>query len=347
MKPIVLPSGAAWLRMNADPVRGKVLTLNVLRSLHGQLTAQLQPQAKPESGSDTPVSPVPGAFTHTLPPFEPQYLDELEAAFAASAPSPSSSSTYAWLVHPHLWRQFRTSRPKALVLGDSGRDVFRFGHRIRFVAGSGSRQRGESPVSPFSSAQIANPVPFFHLLNQLTHLMRHSPIPIVAPLDGLVAGAGCQLALAADHAIALADTPFQLTGPPSTYPAVAAMLHHLGVPQTLAYRMMTLGEPVTAEQLGNGSSSVVDSVPVPQHAESTDTRGAALTTRVLDVVAKLAIARGQMQALSKWAYWTGVAMHRGDGNGDGDGYAAASWMARVVTLLEKVDEAAARPAKEV
>ena len=117
---------------------------------------------------------------------------------------------------------------------------------------------------------------------------------------GLATAAGFQLAMCTDYPISLADTKFQLPGMtiglPCTSPATAVSRR---VPPAVAYRMFMTGEPLRADQL----HGAVDVVPVPEHAESTDTAKAAFEKRVGDVVQRLVSLPAQPQAFGKWAYW--------------------------------------------
>lgn len=110
--------------------------------------------------------------------------------------------------------------------------------------------------------------------------------------------------MASDFPVALADTELQLPGwhqgaAPHAGPA-GAVAKRLRLAQ--AYRLFATGDRVTAGGLG---PAVLDVVPVPEHAESTDTAARAFEARVAAVVERLA-APGQPQAFGKWAFWTGV-----------------------------------------
>jgi enoyl-CoA hydratase/carnithine racemase len=81
----------------------------------------------------------------------------------------------------------------------------------------------------------------------------------------------------------------------------------------------------------------VDVVPVPEHAEASDTATKAFEDRVATVVQRLAVdIAGQPQALGKWAFWTQLGM-KGEG---GDGYEeAAAWAGRVMALHARSEDA--------
>lgn len=349
MKLPTLPPGAAYLRLAPDPAKGNVLSRHVLRDLNSQLTAHLQ---HPESDSASDVI-APAGPTHVLPPLKPQYLAKLEQAIENPSSPDAATARFAWLVHAPAWRRFRTSsRPKVLVLRPETPGIFASRHDIHHfgeLTQDTKSRYAPPPSSPSSTAARRELVSFMNYLSGITMLIRHSPIPIVAPIEGLVAGIGCELVLSADHPIAMADTPFQIPGhshhpdqnhrlsrTSSTIAAIA--LTRLGVPQPLAYRMMALGEPVTADQLGG---NVVDAVPVPTHAESTDTRARALEARVDEVVRRLVSVSGQAHALGKWALLTAAEMRLREGSVDGD-EGVVEWMARVAALQARVEEEAAR-----
>lgn len=67
------------------------------------------------------------------------------------------------------------------------------------------------------------------------------------------------------------------------------------------------GEAMRADEL----QGAVEVVPVPAHAESTDTRTEAFEQRVQQVVQRLVDLPAQPQAFGKWAFWTQLAMKDG------------------------------------
>jgi len=143
---------------------------------------------------------------------------------------------------------------------------------------------------------------------------------------GLATAAGFQLAMASDYPIAMADTQFQLPGVsiglPCTSPSVPVSRR---LPPALAYRLLLTGEPIRADQL----HGAVDVVPVPEHAESTDTAKAAFEKRVDDIIQRLANAPSQPQALGKWAYNAQLEMNQ---------YQASGMASRMMALHAKTDD---------
>jgi enoyl-CoA hydratase/carnithine racemase len=105
--------------------------------------------------------------------------------------------------------------------------------------------------------------------------------------------------MSTDYPIAMADTKFQLPGVsigvPCTTPSVQVSRR---VPPALVHRMLLTGEAVRADQL----HGAVDVVPVPEHAESTDTAKAAFEKRINEVVERLVNVPSQPQALGKHAF---------------------------------------------
>jgi enoyl-CoA hydratase/carnithine racemase len=76
----------------------------------------------------------------------------------------------------------------------------------------------------------------------------------------------------------------------------------------------------------------VDVVPVPEHAESSDTASAAFEKRISEVVARLAGTAGQPQAFGKWAYWSQLHIP--------EYKEAASWAGKVMAIHAKSEDAA-------
>lgn len=60
------------------------------------------------------------------------------------------------------------------------------------------------------------------------------------------------------------------------------------------------GEALRADEL----HGAVDVIPVPEHAESTDTKAAAFEQRIKHVVERLVSLPAQPQAFGKWSFWT-------------------------------------------
>ena len=140
--------------------------------------------------------------------------------------------------------------------------------------------------------------------------------------------------MSADYPIALENTPFRLPGAsiglPCTSPATAVSRH---LPPALTYRLLATAESIMAKDM----CGAIDVVPVPEHAEASDTAAAAFEARVATVVQKLAVeTAGQPQALGKWAFWTQLGI-KGEG---GDGYEqAVTWAGRVMALHAKSEDA--------
>lgn len=245
----------------------------------------------------------------TLPQFRPEILEELEAG----------TQQHQWLLDASEWRRLRAGLPNVIVLRSEG-PVFSSGHDLKELAQLPHDQVKET----------------FALCAEVMRLIRHSPAPVVCPIQGLATAAGFQLAMTADYPITLANTPFRLPGAtiglPCTSPSTA-IGRRLGT--GLAYRLLATADTVLAGDV-NGSGTI-DIVPVSQWAESTDTSAIAFKKRVDEVVHKLAVeTAGQPLALGKWAYWTQMGI-RGAG---GDGYEeAADWAGRVMALHARADDA--------
>ncbi|KAF0317271.1 enoyl-CoA hydratase/isomerase [Colletotrichum asianum] len=234
----------------------------------------------------------------TLPPFKPGILHELERVSERAAPDSKETSEHSWLVD-----------------ANAPVPVFSSGHDLKQLAS-------------LSHAEVKRT---FALCAEVMSLIRHSPAPVVCPIQGLATAAGLQLALSTDYPIALSTTRFQLPGAsiglPCTSPATAVSRR---IPPAQTYRMLLTAEAVTADVMRDA----VDVATEPEHAESTDTAAAAFEGRVAEVVERLAGSAGQPMALGEWAFWTqlGINGKEQDGKG-GDGYEdAASWAGRVMAL---------------
>lgn len=277
--------------------RRNALSLGVLDNLRRQLHHHLR---DPETNQPA-----------LLPPFEPHLLDALTHN--------NHLPQYKWLTHDPTWRARRAHLPQVLVLRSIG-PVFSAGHDLHELAS----------VSHDEAREI------FALCAEVMTLIRRSPALVVAPIQGIATAAGFQLAMTADVPIALGTTKFQLPGMglglPCVSPAVAVSRR---IPPGLSYRLFATAETITASELA--STGALDVVPVPEHAESTDTAKAAFEKRVEEVITRLANETpARAQALGKWAFWTQMAMREGGG----DGYeAAARWGGRIMALLAKGDEA--------
>lgn len=146
-------------------------------------------------------------------------------------------------------------------------------------------------------------------------LIRQSPIPIVCPIQGLAEGPGFQLATATDFPIALANTPFGMSGMRMGLPSLgAAAMASRRLPSAMAYRMFSLGDHVTAKELG---PDLIDVVDVPEHAEAVDTATRDFEARVRSTIEKLATETpAQAQAVGKWAFWSQLAIPQQSEKGD-------------------------------
>jgi enoyl-CoA hydratase/carnithine racemase len=298
-----LPAGAAYIYLR-NPTKRNALSIGVLEDLRDQLVSHL-------------TSPVSGRLL-TLPPFKPTLLPELENATSSqgSLRGSTARSEYQWLVNSKEWTRQRGNLPSVLVLRSAG-PVFSSGHDLKELASQ-------------SHTEVKRT---FALCAELVSLIRHSPAPIICPIQGLATAAGMQLALSVDYPIALSSTKFQLPGAtiglPCTSPSTAVS-RRLPLGQT--YRLLLSAESMMA----NDMSDVIDIVPAPEHSESTDTASIAFEGRVAEIVGKLAERAAQPTALGKWAYWTQVGI-RGEG---GDGYEdAAAWSGRVMALHAKSEDA--------
>ncbi|KDN70684.1 putative enoyl-CoA hydratase/isomerase [Colletotrichum sublineola] len=294
-----LPVKAAYLHLR-NPAKRNALSLEVLEDLRTQLLSHLTSRAT--------------GRVLTLPAFKPSILSELESASHHAQSGSGVSLKHGWLVDAREWQRDREGLPNVLVIRSTG-PVFSSGHDLKQIAS-------------LSHAEVKHT---FALCAEIMSLIRHSPAPVVCPIQGLATAAGLQLALSTDYPIALSTTKFQLPGAsiglPCTSPATAVSRR---LPPGQAYRLLLSAEAVTADDM----RGAVDVVATPEHAESTDTAAAAFEERVAEIVERLAGSAGQPMALGKWAYWTQLGM-KGDGvnEGGGDGYEdAASWAGRVMAL---------------
>lgn len=297
-----LPARAAYIHLN-NPKKRNALSLSVLQDLRSQLHRHL-------------TSPRTGRLL-LLPPFEPDTIKALKSHTVDTRYGPTQ-----WLTDSATWRRDREGLPSVLVLRSEG-PVFSAGHDLREL-----RQTPEADVWKT-----------FALCAEVMSLIRRSPVPVVCPIHGLASAAGFQLAMSTDYPIALGSTRFQLPGMciglPCTSPATAVSRR---LPAALAYRLFATGESISARELGAG---VLDVVPVPEHAESTDTAAAAFEARVEEVVKRLAEeTAGQPQAFGKWAYWTQLAVHnRGERQFADEYEAAAQWAGGVMAMHAQSEDA--------
>ncbi|KAJ0117365.1 enoyl coenzyme a hydratase domain containing 3 [Diaporthe amygdali] len=284
-----------------NPRKRNALSIAVLRDLRSQLHRHL-------------TSPKTGNLL-LLPPFRRETLDQLKI-------QNNKHSPFKWLTDSVAWREEREGLPNVLVLRSEG-PVFSAGHDL----------------SELQHASPAEAKETFALCAEVMTLIRRSPAPVVCPVQGLATAAGFQLAMTADYPIALGSTTFQLPGMriglPCTSPATAVSRR---LPPGLAYRLFATGENISAHELGSG---VLDVVPVPEHAESTDTAALAFEARVEAVVKRLAEeTAGQPQAFGKWAYWAQLGFKNDGAEDGGDGYeVAAKWAGNVMAMHAQSEDA--------
>ncbi|KAI7779044.1 hypothetical protein LA080_001390 [Diaporthe eres] len=297
-----LPAKAAYIHLN-NPKKRNALSLSVLQDLRNQLHRHL-------------TSPRTGRLL-LLPPFNPDTIKVLRSHNGTNSDGP-----FKWLTDSTAWRRDREGLPNVLVLRSEG-PVFSAGHDLREL-----QHASEDEVKKT-----------FALCAEVMTLIRRSPAPVVCPVQGLATAAGFQLAMTADYPIALGSTMFQLPGMriglPCTSPATAVSRR---LPAALAYRLFATGESISAGELGAG---VLDVVPVPEHAESTDTAAAAFEARVGAVVSRLAGGTaGQPQAFGKWAYWSQLAVEsRGERESMDDYEAASHWAGDVMAMHAQSEDA--------
>lgn len=297
-----LPAKAAYIHLN-NPKKRNALSVSVLQDLRTQLHRHL-------------TSPRTGRLL-LLPRFKPDTIKALKSDTVDSNYGPTK-----WLTDSETWRRDREGLPNVLVLRSEG-PVFSAGHDLREL-----RQAPDDEVRRT-----------FALCAEVMSLIRRSPAPVVCPIHGLASAAGFQLAMSTDYPIALGSTRFQLPGMriglPCTSPATAVSRR---LPAALAYRLFSTGESISAQELGAG---VLDVVPVPEHAESTDTAAAAFEARVEEVVRRLAEeTAGQPQAFGKWAYWTQLSVHNRGEREFADEYdAAAQWAGGVMAMHAQSEDA--------
>lgn len=300
-----LPKNAAYLLLR-NPKKRNALSLNVLQDLKSQL---VQAHTSPVSGK-----------LRLLPPFKTRLLNELETAAGKNKSGTEQWGKYGWLINSTEWRKERAGLPDVLVLRSEG-SVFSSGHDLKELA-----QLSHDDVKKL-----------FALCAEVMTLIRQSPSIIVCPIQGLATAAGFQLAMSTDFPIALANTEFCLPGAriglPCTSPSTAVSRR---TAPGVTYRLLATAETKTAAEL----SDAVDVVPVPEHAESTDTASAAFENRTAAVVERLASLSAQQQAVGKWAYWTQLGIRSSENDEGGEGYeSAVSWAGRVMALHARSEDA--------
>lgn len=277
-----LSKRAAYLTVD-NAKRRNALSLNVLRGLREQLHS---------------YNRAPNGEINFLPPYEPSILDELERASKTGSPS-----KWSWLLNEAEWQEKRRDLPNVLVLRTEG-PVFSSGHDL-------------AELRKLSHDEVKET---FALCAEVMSLIRRSPAPVVAVIQGLATAAGAQLAFTCDYPIATSKTRFQLPGAsiglPCTSPSTA-VARRLG--SAFTYRMLAMAEPLEARDLPSGAVEIVND-------ESQ------LEDRIAHVVNRLAEeTAGQPQAFGKWAYWTHLSFT--GANSGADGYEdAVSWAGRVMAL---------------
>ena len=279
-----LSKRAAYLTIDNARKRN-ALSLAVLRNLRDQLND---------------YSRAANGEVNILPEFKPSILDELEAV---SVSSDFSKSKYSWLLDVQEWQKQRQGLPNVLVLRTDG-PVFSAGHDL-------------AELKSLSYEEVKET---FALCAEVMSLIRRSPAPVVAVIQGLATAAGAQLAFTTDFPIATKSTKFQLPGAsiglPCTSPSTAVG-RKLG--PAFTYRMLALAEAVEAKDLPGGAVEVVDDE-------------AKLELRVQEVVEKLADrTAGQPNAFGKWAYWTQMSFDQADD--------ATRWAGRVMALHARCEDA--------
>lgn len=286
-----LPATAAYIHLR-NKAHHNVLSLNILRNLQRQIENHLR-------------SPATGQLL-TLPPFRPDYLPLLQDKF-------EDYPDYRWMTDSAEWHRHFAGRPSVLVLRSEG-PIFCAGYDLHEL----------STLTQFEVKEMA------FRLKDVLNLMRASPIPIVCPVQGLAEGPGFQLVTAADFPIALADTPFRMSGVRRGIPSLGgAVMASRRLSPALAYRLYATGDLFTAKQLG---PAVLDVVDVPEHAESVDTAARDFEVKVESVIEKLATETpAQTQALAKWAFWSQLTIT--DSEDGGDGYDAALYFAGNVLAM--------------
>lgn len=292
-----LPAKAAYILLK-NTARQNVLSLNTLRNLQKQLESHLR-------------TPTGGLLT--LPPFRSDFLPLLQAKY-------EDYDDYRWLTDAAEWDRRCSDLPSVLVLRSEGPE---------FCAGYDLQEL--STLTQFEIKEM-----FLRCRDVLT-LIRQSPIPVVCPIQGLAEGPGFQLAIASDFPIALANTPFRMSGMRMGLPSVgAAVSASRRLPPAMAYRLFATGDTVTAKDLGRG---VIDVVDVPEHAEAVDTATRDFEARVESVVTRLATkSPTQAQAVGKWAFWSQLAMNRQDDGADGFD-AATEFAAEVMAINARSNDA--------
>jgi len=285
-----LSKRAAYLTID-NAKRRNALSLSVLRNLKEQLHQ---------------YNRGPDGKLYILPPFKPSIVEELEVTSKSN-----SQNKYSWLLSAKEWLSARQNLPNVLVLRTEG-PVFSSGHDL-------------AELRKLSHEEVKET---FALCAEVMTLIRRSPAPVVAVIQGLATAAGAQLAFTTDFPIALDTTKFQLPGAsiglPCTSPSTA-VARRLG--SAFTYRMLAMAEPIEARNLPNGAIEVVEN-------------DAKLEERVAHIVNRLAEqTAGQPQAFGKWAYWTHMSFNGASENG-ADGYEdAVAWAGRIMALHAESDDA--------
>lgn len=129
--------------------------------------------------------------------------------------------------------------------------------------------------------------------NPLVRTMVSLPVPLVAAVNGIAAGAGCSLALACDLIVAARSATFHMAfvGIGLVPDAGANWLLPRAIGRHRALEMMLLGQPVDAETgLAWGlANRVVDDADVAGEAQAIAARLAAGPTVALGLIRRLAV----------------------------------------------------------
>jgi enoyl-CoA hydratase/carnithine racemase len=262
----ILPARAAYIILS-NPARRNALSLNVLRDLEAQITRYNQ---GPADKADRKVT--------LLPPFKRWGRENIVR------PNDSHYKETRWLHDTEAWNEQRGGLPTVLVLRSEG-PVFSSGHDL-------------AELKQMSADEVKST---FATCSTVLDLLRRCPQPVVCAVQGLATAAGFALAMSTDYPIALADTKFCLPGAhiglPCTQPSVAVSRR---LSPSITHRLLLTGDPIRADQM----YGAVDVVPVPEHAESTDTAAAAFEHRIDEVINRLVGMAAQPQALGKWAFWS-------------------------------------------
>lgn len=131
----------------------------------------------------------------------------------------------------------------ARAVPDGGRVLVLTGAGRAFCAGQDLRERGGGRNVDLGESIRKNYAP-------LVHSLRALPLPVIAAVNGVAAGAGANVALACDLVIAARSArfiqPFSRLGLIPDAGGTATLPRAVGLPRALGLAL--LGEPLTAEQ---------------------------------------------------------------------------------------------------